>query len=99
MATVYILHSKKINRYYIGSCLDLQTRIASHLSKENLHAFTRRSDDWELFFEISNLEFKVARAIEAHIKKMKSKTYLANLVKYPEISLQLIEKYCTGSSR
>ncbi|MBL0273552.1 MAG: GIY-YIG nuclease family protein [Chitinophagaceae bacterium] len=26
MANVYILYSKKLNRYYTGSCLDLEKR-------------------------------------------------------------------------
>jgi hypothetical protein len=30
MATFYILFSKSIDRYYIGSCLDLEKRISEH---------------------------------------------------------------------
>ncbi|WP_366519227.1 GIY-YIG nuclease family protein [uncultured Dokdonia sp.] len=33
MVTVYILYSKNINKYYIGSCLDLALRIQEHISK------------------------------------------------------------------
>jgi putative endonuclease len=34
-----------------------------------------------------------ARLIEKHIKKMKSKTYIHNLVKYPEIAEKLLLKF------
>ena len=46
-----------------------------------------------LFFSYENLEYKQARNIESHIKKMKSKVYIENLVKYPEIIERLKEKY------
>ena len=34
-----------------------------------------------------------ALAIEKHIKKMKSKIYIENLTRYPEMSNKLIKKY------
>jgi putative endonuclease len=33
-----------------------------------------------------------ALAIEKHIKNMKSKVYIENLLHYPEISIKLLEK-------
>jgi putative endonuclease len=93
MATLYILYSEKLNKYYTGSCNDLQERITSHLNKTFKNAYTLNSDDWTLFFSCDNLEFKQARNIESHIKKMKSKVYIENLEKYPEIIERLKEKY------
>jgi putative endonuclease len=93
MATLYILYSKKLNKYYTGSCNNLQERIKSHLNKTFENAYTLNSDDWLLFFSCDNLEYKQARNIESHIKKMKSKVYIENLVKYPEIIEGLKEKY------
>ena len=49
MATVYILYSQKINQYYIGSFLDLEKRLAEHLSSEKDVASTKRSDDWDVY--------------------------------------------------
>jgi putative endonuclease len=49
-----------------------------------------------LFFEIPNLDKVAARKIETHIKAMKSKKYINNLKKYPEISLKLIAKYSSS---
>ena len=99
MATVYILYSQKIDHYYVGSCLDLTARMEEHLTGKMDLAFTKRSNDWIVYFEISNLEYQVSRKIESHIKKMKSRKYFENLVTYPEISQKLIEKYSAGSSR
>lgn len=99
MATVYILYSQKIDNYYVGSCLDLKLRLEEHRNGNKDHAFTKRSDDWVVYFELSNLEYQVSRKIESHIKKMKSRKYFENLVTYPEISQKLIEKYSAGSSR
>ena len=91
MATLYILFSPKLGKFYIGSCLNLDARIQEHKNKTIGDAFTAKTDDWELFFSILNLEYKQARRIEAHIKKMKSKNYILNLKKYPDLADKLID--------
>lgn len=93
MASVYILYSKTIDRFYIGSCKDLDYRIDQHLNKEFIGGFTSRANDWELFFNIDDLGYSQARKIEMHFKSMKSRIYIQNLVKYPEIALKLILKH------
>ncbi len=49
MAWVYFLYSKKINKYYIGACTDLDRRLYEH----NLgHSkFTSTGKPWELVFK------------------------------------------------
>ena len=49
--------------------------------------------DWEIYFKIECQDIQIARKIERHIKKMKSRKYLENLVKYNSITEKLIEKY------
>ncbi len=93
MATVYIIYSKEIDIFYIGSCLNLKQRLEQHRNKSFNDSFTRRAKDWELFLKIENLDYRQARKIEKHIKKMKSRTYINNLKKYPEIIDKLIQKY------
>ena len=93
METLYILFSEKLNKYYIGSCKDLKERLESHNNKSFSNAFTINSDDWILFFSCIDLDYKQARNIESHIKKMKSKVYIENLNKYPKIIERLKEKY------
>ena len=85
MASVYILYSKQLKRFYTGSCLDLSYRIDQHLNKVFVKSFTAKVTDWELFFFVDDLGYDQARLIESHRKKMHSKTYITNMKKYPEI--------------
>ena len=93
MASVYILFSKKLDRFYTGSCENLDYRIEQHSNKHFINSFTAKAEDWELFFSIDHLQYTQARMIEEHIKRMKSKTYIENLRKYPEIIQKLMTKY------
>jgi len=93
MASVYILYSEKLNRFYTGSCNDFSYRFGQHLNKDFIGSFTAQADDWQLYLSIDELVYQQARSIETHLKKMKSKTYLQNLKKYPEIIERLKLKY------
>jgi putative endonuclease len=93
MAAVYILYSQSLNKYYIGSCAEVTERLDQHLSKIFPGAFTTNANDWVIFFSLINLSYKQARSIESHIKNMKSKKYIQNLERYPEISQNLINLY------
>ncbi len=92
MATVYILYSKEINRFYIGRCLDFEKRLLEHRD-HTFNGFTSRAKDWDTYFVLYNLKYEQARNIENHIKRMKSAVYIKNLVKYPKISDKLLILY------
>ena len=92
MSFVYILYSKGLEKYYIGETLDLEERIKQHNSGFYETGYTKQVSDWELFCSITCKDRTQARKIEAHIKKMKSKAYIQNLKKYPEISERLKNK-------
>ena len=55
--------------------------------------FTHRADDWIMVYEMKCNTKGIALAIEKHIKSMKSKTYIENLMKYPEMEEKLKAKY------
>ncbi len=93
MAAVYILYSKSIDSFYVGSCNDVFSRISQHLNKTLEQSFTKRASDWELYFVAEGLEYGQVRKIERHIKKMKSKKYFESLIQYPEIFEKLKVKY------
>ncbi len=99
MAVVYILYSASINSFYVGSCEDFDSRLSQHLNGDFKKAFTKRAKDWQKFLLLENLEYAQSRQIEAHIKKMKSTKYIANLKMYEEMRQKLIERFKTGSSR
>ena len=94
MAHVYILHSAQINKYYTGSCINLDKRLLDHQTNK-YKGFTGRANDWNLFLSVDHLEHQQARKIEQHIKSMKSSTYILNLLKYPDILNKLKIKYQT----
>ena len=81
---VYILYSEKLNRYYTGSTSNIDIRLEFHKNSEG-HKYTHKADDWVLLFTIECDDKPQMLAIEKHIKKMKSKTYIQNLVRYPEM--------------
>jgi putative endonuclease len=93
MATTYILYSKSIDRYYTGSCENFNTRLKQHLNKTFHNSFTSKADDWEVYLLIENLNFNQARSIEKHIKAMKSRKYIQNLKKYPEMTAKFIKRF------
>lgn len=93
MASVYVLFSPKLNKFYTGSCLNLEQRLLDHKNKTFVNSFTAVTDDWELYFEMNELDGVIARKIETHIKSMKSKKYIENLKKYPEMSVKLLSKF------
>ena len=92
MAVVYVLYSNSINRFYIGSCANMDKRLVEHNTNFR-SAFTSRANDWKLYYVIEDLEYQQARKIEAHIKRMKSRKYIENLKTYPEITTNLKTKY------
>ncbi len=91
----YIIYSENLDRYYIGSTtLQPEERLEHHLSKYYGDAkFTAKAEDWILLLSISCDSLHQVRKIESHIKKMKSKKYIHNLKKYPEMVTKLLEKY------
>ena len=93
MATVYILYSPSIDRYYVGSCLNLEQRIEEHNQSLYESAYTKRATDWRLYYSEANLGYDQARKIERQIKLMKSRKYFKNLRKHPGIMEKLKEKY------
>jgi putative endonuclease len=93
MASVYILHSPSVDKFYTGSCQEIPERIHQHLIRYFPKAFTSQARDWVIYFQIDNLGYSQARKIEKHIKRMKSKKYFEDLKRYPELTQKLVELY------
>ena len=93
----YILYSKCLDKFYIGFTQDsLDNRLKKHRLGFYNQAYTKITNDWVVYFFIKCDCNVQAISIEKHIKKMKSRTYIENLKKYPEISEKLKQKYaCT----
>jgi putative endonuclease len=93
MFEVYILFSQKLEKYYIGFTSNLEERFTFHLNDHQSRKYTYKADDWRIVFTIPCSSKNQAMLVEKHIKSMKSKTYIENLMKYPAISEKLKQKY------
>ena len=95
MASVYILHSKSLDRFYTGSTeLRPEERLGMHLAKHYGDTkFTSAANDWELFLAIECKSLKQVQSIEKHIKRVKSSIYIRNLRIYPDVIIKLKERY------
>jgi putative endonuclease len=78
MFFTYILYSNTINKYYVGSCQDIEQRLQDHLNSRS--KYTKVAKDWELkYFETFLTRSEVCQR-ELQIKKMKSRKYIENLI-------------------
>lgn len=78
MFYTYIIYSAAINKYYVGSCQDVQQRLQDHLNSRS--KYTKVAKDWELkYFETFQTRSEATQR-ELQIKKMKSRKYIENLI-------------------
>ena len=75
MYLCYILYSKALGRYYVGSCeAPLEGRLRRHLS--NHKGFTGRAKDWEVVYTQSFGSKAEAYSREREVKSKKSREYI-----------------------
>ena len=89
----YILYSPSLDKFYIGETENLEERINQHRTGFVDIAYTKQAADWQLYYSITCQSRSQARAIERHIKRMKSKIYIENLKKFPEMGQGLLSRY------
>lgn len=90
---VYILFSKTTHKFYIGETPNLIARLEIHNNSELNTNSTKSGIPWEVYHSVEVPDRKIARKIELHIKKMKSKIFIKNLKLHTEIIDKLIGKY------
>ncbi len=75
----YILYSKNLDRYYIGSTSQTpEERLQKHLA--NHSGFTGKAKDWEIVYSESFSSKEEAGRRERQIKLWKSKTMIQKLI-------------------
>ncbi len=79
MPYTYILFSAKLNKYYIGACIDMERRLAEHNGGHS--TFTSLGIPWELKYKEHFDTLPQAKKREAYIKKMKSRNYIEDLIR------------------
>ena len=75
----YILYSQALDRYYIGSCEDVEERLSRHLMNHN--GFTGRAKDWEVVYVEEYAQKSTAQKRERQIKGWKSRKLVEALVR------------------
>jgi putative endonuclease len=74
MFFVYILHSEKLNKYYVGQTADVNLRLSRH--NEGWSKFTSTGVPWKLVTKYELKTRSEAMALEKKIKGRGIKRYL-----------------------
>ena len=78
MPHTYILFSAKLNKYYVGACIDLDRRLQEHNVGHS--KFTKTGMPWHLVYSEQYETLLLAKQREGAIKKMKSRKYIEELI-------------------
>ena len=89
---VYIIYSKKLDRFYTGTTDDPVRRLAEHNAAFYADTFTVKGIPWQLYHIICCPSSEIAYKLEAFIKKMKSKAFIERLKNNPEMATDIIQK-------
>ena len=75
---MYILYSEKLNKYYIGACIDMERRLYEHNIGHS--KFTSLGIPWKLLYTEKFEDLAAAKKRELQLKKMKSRKYIEELI-------------------
>jgi putative endonuclease len=78
MPCIYILYSEKLNKYYVGACIDIKRRLYEHNIGHS--KFTALGTPWLLKYTEEFEALQEAKKRELSIKRMKSKKYIEDLI-------------------
>ena len=78
MPVTYIIYSEKLNKYYIGACIDLHRRLYEHNIGHS--KFTSTRIPWKTVYIEEFKTLQEAKTRENYIKKMKSRKYIETLI-------------------
>ena len=92
MYSIYIIYSKKIDRYYVGTTDDVEKRLDEHNSGFYNEAYTVKGVPWELRLSFEYESSQKAYGLEKFLKKMKSRVFLEKVIVDPDILLDIQNK-------
>lgn len=78
MPNTYILYSKKLDKYYIGACINIERRLYEHNIGHS--KFTSLGVPWILVYSEFFETLEEAKKRELQIKRMKSRKYIEALI-------------------
>ena len=91
MNTVYILYSYKSDKFYIGQTADLNKRLLQHNDPKSSYS-TKGGQPWVIFLALDCNSIQHAIKLERHIKKMKSRKFIMDLKKFPELRERTVKR-------
>ncbi|PHN95092.1 hypothetical protein CSC80_07130 [Maribacter sp. 6B07] len=77
--TTYIIYSKTLNRYYVGSTENIDTRLLRH-NNGNGSTYTKKANDWVLKWQRDFKTRLETVSFELLIKRKKSRKYIEYLI-------------------
>ncbi|MFV5691537.1 GIY-YIG nuclease family protein [Flavobacterium sp. LT1R49] len=92
MYFIYIIYSKKLDRFYVGTTDDVEKRLAEHNSGFYSEAFTVKGVPWELSLKFECKSSEKAYGLEKFLKRMKSRIFLEKVIVNPGILLDIQNK-------
>ena len=69
MHFIYIIYSKKVNKYYVGETPNLKIRLQQHNNHYFKTNFTKAASDWKIVLSFQCETKKQALFLEEFIKK------------------------------
>lgn len=91
MHYLYIIYSRKADRYYIGETTDVHQRLIKHNQHYFSGSFTNIAEDWELKLSYEIKEREEALYLEKFIKRMKSRKFIEKIINYPEVLKDILD--------
>ncbi|RXR22289.1 GIY-YIG nuclease family protein [Flavobacterium stagni] len=91
MTTLYILHSKKLDRFYVGETHHLDTRLERHNAHTYSKNFTKIADDWTVVLAFEHPSRTTILRLERFIKNMKSKAFIKKIIDNPSLLNAIID--------
>jgi len=92
MYFIYILYSKKLDRYYVGTTDDVVKRLSEHNSGLYDRSFTVKGIPWDLRLSFECETSEKAYFLERFLKRMKSRIFLEKVVADSNILLDVLSK-------
>ncbi|MFT3935201.1 MAG: GIY-YIG nuclease family protein [Chitinophagaceae bacterium] len=78
MPYTYIIYSEKLDKYYVGACIDMERRLYEHNIGHS--TFTSTGIPWTLKYKEYFNSLPEAKKREMYIKRMKSRKYIESLI-------------------
>ncbi|MBG6110260.1 putative endonuclease [Flavobacterium sp. CG_23.5] len=92
MYFIYIIYSKKLDRYYIGTTDKVEVRLLEHNSGFYNDSYTVKGIPWELNLSFECESSEKAYRLEKFLKRMKSRVFLEKVIVDPDILLDIQNK-------